>query len=239
MDQCASGSSCRDTGKVDGLSNPDRPERPFIVGIGGGTGSGKTTLAAWIAEKYRSIGVALIDLDSYYLNRSHLPAEVRSGLNFDEPSAIDHDLLISHLDALRSWQAIEKPIYCFSTHTRSANTQPVSPVAIVIIEGLFALCDPRVRDRMDFKIYVDADSDLRFLRRLQRDISERGRTVADVIEQYRSSVRPMHLLHIEPSRAYADVVLESGTSLADTIQNAEWLIGSVLRRNVSVPGQEP
>ena len=162
--------------------------RRLIIGIGGGTGSGKTTVARTLCERYATLGVSLVDLDSYYYDRSHLSPEERARVNYDEPSAIDHDLLLQHLERLESGQLIEKPRYLFATHTRSAQTDVVKPTPIIIVEGLFALWDPRICSLMGLKLYVDADSDLRFIRRLQRDLVERGRTVESVITQYLSLI---------------------------------------------------
>ena len=193
---------------------------PFIIAIGGGTGSGKTTLAQGLAERHAELGVAVVEQDCYYKDRSHLSEEARSLINYDEPSALDHDLLFQHFDQLAKGLAVEKPRYCFASHTRSAEVDQVPPTPIIILEGLFALWDARLRALTGLKIYVDADADLRLIRRLRRDVVERGRTVESVTVQYLSSVRPMHRLHIEPTKAHADLVLDTTAESLEDCLNA-------------------
>jgi len=182
---------------------------PLLIGIAGGTGSGKTTLATDLLRKYAREGACLLEQDSYYRDRSHLSTIERKGINYDEPQAIEHDLLFEHVKSLMSGKAIEKPVYCFKTHTRTREVQVVDPTPVILLEGLFALWDQRARLLMDLKIYVDAAADLRFLRRARRDVCERGRTISSVFDQYLGTVRPMHELHIEPTKAYADLVVEN------------------------------
>jgi uridine kinase len=201
--------------------------RPLIIGIGGGTGSGKTTVARILCERYAELGVSLVELDSYYHDRSHLSPEERAGVNYDEPSAIDHDLLLRQLERLASGQSIRKPRYLFATHTRSAEVDRVKPTAIIIVEGLFALWDPRICSLMGLKVYVDADPDLRFIRRLQRDLAERGRTVESVITQYLQTVRPMHQRYIEGTRENADLVVDTSSgSLPGLIEAVDRALAS-------------
>jgi uridine kinase len=195
-----------ENGPVPPMSNSPPP---LIIGIGGGTGSGKTTVARTLCERYAELGVSLVDLDSYYHDRSHLSPEERARVNYDEPSAIDHDLLLEHLQQLASGQSIEKRRYLFATHTRSAEVDVVKPTPIIIVEGLFALWDPRICSLMGLKLYVNADPDLRFIRRLQRDLAERGRTVESVITQYLQTVRPMHRRYIEATKENADLVVDT------------------------------
>ncbi len=191
---------------------------PLLIGIGGGTGSGKSTIARGLAERYAKAGATIVDQDSYYLERSHLSPEERALVNYDEPAAIDHDLLFRHLERLVKGQDVEKPRYCFARHTRSAGVDIIHPTRVIILEGLFALWDSRVCSLMGLKIYVDADPDLRFIRRLRRDITERGRTVESVIAQYLETVRLMHQKYIEPTKKNADLVLDtSATSLEELI----------------------
>jgi uridine kinase len=203
---------------------------PLVIGIGGGTGSGKTTVARVLCERCTSLGVSLIDLDSYYHDRSHLSIEERANVNYDEPYAIDYDLLLSHLNRLLCGQAIQKPRYLFSTHTRSPQFDVVKPTPIIIVEGLFALWEPRICSLMSLKIYVDANPDLRFIRRLQRDLVERGRTVESVVEQYLQTVRPMHHRYVERTRMHADVVVDtssgSSESHADLIEAVDRALAS-------------
>ncbi len=184
---------------------------PLIIGIAGGTGSGKTTVARALCERYAALGVSLVDLDSYYLDRSYLSPEERARVNYDEPSAIDHDLLFGHLEQLVRGRSVEKPRYLFATHTRSAEIDVVRPTPIIIVEGLFALWDPRICSLMGLKLYVDADPDVRFIRRLQRDLAERGRTVESVVAQYLRTVRPMHQSYVEPTRKNADLVVDTSS----------------------------
>jgi len=190
---------------------------PVIIGIGGGTGSGKTTLARAIVERYAIIGVALLDQDSYYRDQSHLSLPDRESVNYDEPSAIDHDLLLEQLRELLEGRSIKKPAYCFASHTRTGEGASVASQPMVVVEGLFALWEPRIRGLMALKIYVEADPDIRFIRRLQRDVIARGRSVQSVVEQYLQTVRPMHQRYIEPTRRHADLVVyntdTSGESL--------------------------
>jgi len=182
---------------------------PVIIGITGGTGSGKTILARSIAERYAHLGVALVDQDSYYRDQRHLSLPERESVNYDEPSAIDHDLLLEHLRELREGRPVVKPQYCFASHTRSGQGESVAPKPIIVVEGLFALWQPRIRSLMALKIFVEADADIRFIRRLQRDVLERGRSVQSVVEQYLQTVRPMHQLYVEPTKADADLVVDS------------------------------
>jgi uridine kinase len=183
------------------------PPVPVIVGIAGGSGAGKTRLARLIGERFTALGVSLIDMDSYYRDRAHLSEAERRRVNYDEPSAIDHELLGRHLDQLSRGQAIPKPRYDFATHTRTAEHETVAPAALIIVEGIFALWEPRVREHFAVKVFVETESDLRLLRRLNRDVLERGRTVESVIEQYVEYVRPMHHAYVEPTRAHADFIL--------------------------------
>lgn len=197
---------------------------PFVIGIAGGTGSGKTTLAARLLHKYAQEGVCLLEQDSYYRDRSHLSTSERDRINYDEPEAVEHDLLFNHLQRLTSGTPIEKPVYCFNTHTRCSEIRLVHPASVILLEGLFAFCDPRIRSLQDLKIYVDAAPDLRFIRRVRRDVFERGRTVESVIDQYLSSVRPMHERYIEPTKAYADLVIQNNGDVTELLSAAEQAI---------------
>jgi uridine kinase len=203
---------------------------PLLIGIAGGTGPGKTTLAAHLLRGYAREGACLLEQDSYYRDRSHLSARERENINYDEPAAIEHDLLLEHVKSLMSGRAIEKPVYSFETHTRSHEVQVVNPTSVILLEGLFALWDPRARLLMDFRIYVDAAADLRFLRRARRDVCERGRTIDSVIEQYLVTVRPMHNAHVEPTKGYADLLVENDGDLTEMVTIAQQVEAQVLRK---------
>lgn len=195
-----------------------------MLGIAGGTGSGKTTIATRIAEAVPSTDVTVIEHDAYYRDLSHLPVPERHAVNFDHPDALDTELLIQQLGALRAGLEIQIPAYDFATHTRRRSAREVRPTPLVVVEGILVLADPRLRDLFDLKIYVDTDADMRLLRRLQRDIEERGRSFDSVRDQYYASVRPMHLQFVEPSKRWADVIVPEG---GDNRAAIELLVGKV------------
>ena len=182
----------------------------MIIGICGGTGSGKTTVANKILESVSAADVAFIQQDSYYRNRAELPLDYRRQVNFDHPGAIDNDLLVAHLRALKAGQAVELPLYDFKNHVRLEETQRMEPKLIIILEGILIFAEQRLLDEMDIKVFVDTPDDIRFIRRLRRDVAERGRTVESVIEQYLETVRPMHMQFVEPSKRVADVIIPEG-----------------------------
>ena len=182
----------------------------LIIGISGGTGSGKTTVANRILESVSASEIVFIQQDSYYLNLKDLPLDGRQLANFDHPDAIDNDLLVNHIRRLKSGEAIDLPLYDFRTHTRMHETRSVEPKPIVIVEGILIYADPRLLEQMDIKVFVDTPDDIRFIRRLRRDVAERGRTVESVIEQYLATVRPMHMQFVEPSKRHADVIIPEG-----------------------------
>jgi len=182
----------------------------MIIGICGGTGSGKTTVANRILESVSASEVVFIQQDSYYRNLKDLPVDYRHVANFDHPDAIDNDLLVNHVRRLRAGEPIELPLYDFKTHTRLAETRAVDPKPIVIVEGILIFAEPRLLEQMDIKVFVDTPDDIRFIRRLRRDVAERGRTVESVIEQYLATVRPMHMQFVEPSKRHADVIIPEG-----------------------------
>lgn len=185
-------------------------ERGILIGIAGGTGSGKTLIAQNIYTELGSDKVIILYQDSYYKDLSHLAPEERNKQNFDHPDAIDSALLIQDIKALLRGETIEQPIYDFVTHTRKQETRTIGPHTIIVLEGILILDNPELRDLMDIKIYVDTDPDLRVLRRIKRDIVERGRSLESVIKQYEESVRPMHLQFVEPSKRYADIIIPEG-----------------------------
>lgn len=182
---------------------------PILVGIAGGTGSGKTTVARRILASFDQ-EVICLDMDSYYCDLSHLPKEARRQVNFDHPDAFDTEFFTEHLHRLSEGETIEKPVYSFSESVRTGETISVEPAPIILVEGILVLADPAVRELLDAKIFVDADDDIRFIRRLQRDVADRGRSLESVIAQYTSTVRPMHYSFVEPSKRYADVIIPRG-----------------------------
>ncbi len=183
---------------------------PLLIGIAGGTGSGKTTVAKRIEEFFAGSRVVVLPQDAYYRSFDHLPFEERAAINYDHPDAFDTELLLSHLHRLRQGLPVERPVYDFKTHRRLPETVHVEPGDVVILEGILVLHDPRIRELLDIKIYVDTPDDLRFIRRLLRDVRERGRTMDSVVKQYLATVRLMHLEFVEPSKRYADVIIPEG-----------------------------
>lgn len=188
----------------------NQPQRPIIVGVAGGTGSGKTTIVTEILKDLDPDNVLLIQHDSYYKDRSHLPSEERANVNYDHPDALETSLLAEHLKKLLDGEEVEIPIYDFVTHTRKPERQKVKPCKVIFVEGILILADRELRDLFDIKVFVDTDADIRFIRRLERDIAERGRTRESVVAQYKQTVRPMHLEFVEPSKRYADVIVPEG-----------------------------
>lgn len=188
------------------MRHPD----PLVIGIAGGSGSGKTTVAQEILDRVGPDRIAFLQHDSYYKDLTGLPPTQRAEINFDHPNSLETDLLIQHIVSLREGQAIEVPIYNFSTHSRTDQTFKVAPHRVILVEGILIFVERALRDLFDIKIFVDTDADIRFIRRLQRDLSERGRTTESVIRQYQATVRPMHLEFVEPSKRYADVIIPEG-----------------------------
>ena len=182
----------------------------LIIGIAGGTGSGKTTVVRKIIQSLPEGEVTVIPQDSYYRDNSNLPLEERLKLNFDEPAAIEFELLVNQLKDLKAGKPVEQPIYSYLTCTRSKETIPIQPRDVIIIEGILILCDEELRNMMDMKVFVDADADDRLIRVINRDIIERGRTVEMVIDRYEKVLKPMHLQHIEPTKRYADLIIPQG-----------------------------
>lgn len=184
--------------------------RPFVIGVAGGTGSGKTTVVKRIMDALGETDVTVLAHDRYYRDHPDLRLEERGGLNYDHPNSLDTDLLVEHLRALREGRTADLPIYDFTRHVRMAETMPAQPGSAIIVEGILIFADKALRSLMDVKVFVDTDSDIRFIRRLQRDIAERGRTVPSVIEQYLATVKPMHEEFVEPSKRYADLIVPEG-----------------------------
>lgn len=184
--------------------------QPLIIGVAGGTGSGKTTVANAIIERVGRERIALVQHDAYYRDQSGHPPEVRARVNYDHPDSLETVLMIEHLRQLREGRPIEVPVYNFATHTREQETRRVEPRPVILVEGILIFVDRALREMFDVKIFVDTDADIRIIRRLQRDLEERGRTFESVITQYRETVRPMHLEFVEPSKRYADVILPEG-----------------------------
>ncbi len=185
-------------------------DEPLIIGVAGGSGSGKTTVVNKIVKRIGKKNILLIEHDSYYRDLSHIPLSERKKQNFDHPSSLETELMIRHIDALRKGYKIDLPVYDFVAHTRSIETLPVSPKKIILIDGILIFSEPKLLDLMDIKIFVDTDDDVRLLRRLKRDIQERGRDLDGVLNQYETFVRPMHLDFVEPSKRYADVIIPRG-----------------------------
>ena len=184
--------------------------RAIVIAVAGGTGSGKTTVANEILERVGAEHIAYIPHDAYYRDLSHLPPQERDQVNFDHPDSLETELLAEHLKELRASRAVEIPTYDFTTHTRTQQTRRVEPAPVVLVEGILVFAEPELRELFDVKLYVDTDADVRFIRRLQRDIEERGRSVKSVCEQYLRTVRPMHLEFVEPSKRYANVIIPEG-----------------------------
>ena len=184
--------------------------QPIVIAVAGGTASGKTTVATKILERVGAEHIACIPHDAYYRDLSHLPPSERERVNFDHPDSLETELLIKNLKALRAGRTVEIPVYNFTTHTRKQETRRVAPARVILVEGILVLAEPELRELFDVKLYVDSAADVRFIRRLRRDIEERGRTVESVCEQYLGTVRPMHLEFVEPSKRYADVIIPKG-----------------------------
>jgi len=184
--------------------------KPVLIGLTGGTGSGKTTVAKTIIEELGHDNIVLIQQDSYYKDQSHLSVEDRIKTNYDHPFAFDTELLIEHLDDLMAGKSIDKPVYDFSIHTRTDEIVTINPCDVIVLEGILVLENEQLRDMLDIKIYVDTDNDVRFIRRLLRDTKERGRTMDSVVNQYLGVVRPMHQQFIEPTKKYADIIIPEG-----------------------------
>lgn len=203
---------CRDLCRLRALEvlNQSERSRPLVVGVAGGSGSGKTTIARAIVDSLPQGSTSLLEHDNYYKDLQHLTAEQRAKVNFDHPDSLDNQLFVAHLDALRNGGAVHIPQYDFATHSRLAETTHVQPTPIIVVEGILVLADSELRARMDIKVFVDTDADIRVMRRIRRDLEHRGRTFAQVRTQYYETVRPMHLAFVEPSKRYADLIVPEG-----------------------------
>jgi uridine kinase len=201
--------------------------KPLVIGIAGGTGSGKSTVARNVAAALGDASVAFIDMDAYYLDHAHLTLEERKKVNWDHPNAFDWDHLVAQLAQLAGGRAIDKPVYDFVDHARSAETVGIPPADVIVIDGILLFTDPRVRDLCDVKVFVDADADVRLIRRIRRDMAKRGRPLAEILEQYLSTVQPMHLEFVEPSKRYADVIVPRGGHNPVAI---EMIVAKIARR---------
>jgi uridine kinase len=184
--------------------------KPLIIGIAGGSGSGKSTVARKVAGSLQRTSVAFLDMDAYYRDHSHLSLDERRRVNWDHPKTFDYELLTQHLDELAARRPIDKPVYDFHTHTRAAATERIEPADVIVIDGILLFVEPGVRERCDVKVFVDTDADVRLIRRIRRDMDARGRPLEEILEQYLSTVRPMHLEFVEPSKRYADVIVPRG-----------------------------
>jgi len=205
--------------------------KPLIIGIAGGSGSGKSTVARKVAGELPSLSVAFIDMDAYYRNFTHITLDERRRVNWDHPDAFDFDLLTRHLSELAERRAIDKPVYDFVTHLRSEETVRVEPTDVIVIDGILLFVDERVRDLCDVKVFVDAEADIRLIRRLRRDMRTRGRPLNEIIEQYLSTVQPMHLQFVEPSKRYADIIVPRGGHNEIAI---EMIVAKISRRLATV-----
>ncbi len=208
-------------------------QKPVIIGIAGGSASGKTSIAKRLKKAFESSNsVYIIRQDDYYSDQSHMPFEQRLLTNYDHPFAFDNDLLVEHLDKLTNRVSVEKPTYDFINHTRSNDIELVEPSDVIVLEGLFVLEDARIRQRLDIKIYVDTPADIRFIRRLVRDVRDRGRTLDSVVHQYTTTVRLMHEQFIEPTKRYADVIVPEGGKNEVAIDLLTTKISSIIRENM-------
>ncbi len=205
----------------------------MIIGICGGTGSGKTTIARAIVRSVGAENVVLVEQDSYYRNLADMPLDERHQANFDHPDSIDSDMLVNHLMRLKQGLAVEMPLYDFVTHTRSDKIETIEPKPVVIVEGILIFAEVRVLDLLDVRVFVDTPDDIRLMRRLRRDITERGRTFDRTLEQYERTIRPMHFEFVEPSKRHADIIIPEGSNTGITIE----FLCSMVREKLAVQQQ--
>ncbi len=205
--------------------------KPFIVGVAGGSGSGKSTVARNVAQALQTESVAFLDMDAYYHNFAHLPLAERRTINWDHPESFDWELLVGQLAQLASGKAIDKPVYDFVAHARSADTVRIPPADVIVIDGILLFSDARVRELCDVKVFVDADPDIRLIRRIRRDMAKRGRPLDEILDQYVTTVQPMHLEFVEPTKRYADVIVPRGGHNAVAVE----MIVAKIQRQLSKP----
>jgi len=201
--------------------------KPLIIGVAGGSGSGKSTVARNVAQALQTASVAFIDMDAYYLNFAHLPLAERRKINWDHPESFDWNLLVGQLASLAAGDPVEKPVYDFVSHTRSDQTVIIPPAQVVVVDGILLFSEARVRDLCDVKVFVDADPDIRLIRRIRRDMAKRGRPLDEILNQYVTTVQPMHLEFVEPTKRYADVIVPRGGHNAIAI---EMIVAKIQRR---------
>ena len=201
--------------------------KPLVIGVAGGSGSGKSTVARNVAAALGDASVAFIDMDAYYLDHGHLPLEERKKVNWDHPNAFDWEHLVAQLARLAGGEAIDKPTYDFVAHARSADVVRIPPADVIVVDGILLFVDPRVRELCDVKVFVDADADVRLIRRIKRDVAKRGRPLEEILEQYLTTVQPMHLQFVEPSKRYADVIVPRGGKNSIAI---EMIVAKISRR---------
>jgi uridine kinase len=206
---------------------PECPVKPLVIGIAGGSGSGKSTVARNVAAALGDASVAFLDMDAYYLDHGHLSLEERKQVNWDHPNAFDWDHLVGQLAQLGSGQAIDKPVYDFVAHARSTETVRIPPADVVVVDGILLFVDRRLRELCDVRVFVDADADVRLIRRIRRDMTKRGRPLTEILAQYLATVQPMHLEFVEPSKRYADVIVPRGGQNAIAI---EMIVAKIARR---------
>jgi uridine kinase len=211
----------------------------MIIGICGGTGSGKTTIARKILEAVGRENVVLVEQDSYYRNLADMPLDERRQANFDHPDSIDSDMLVNHIKRLKQGQSIEMPVYDYKTHTRSDESEHIDPKPVIIVEGILIFAEPRVLDFLDVRVFVDTPDDVRLIRRLRRDINERGRTFEQTLWQYENTIRPMHFEFVEPSKRFADVIIPEGGQMETSVDLLCGLVREKLRKEIEkAPSQE-
>ncbi len=212
------------------------PFTPYFIGVAGGSGSGKTTVSRRIREMVGNEHIAYIQHDSYYHDHGHLTVEERSAVNYDHPDSLQTSLLVAHLLMLRAGQTVNAPLYDFSTHARRSETQRIEPARIVLVEGILIFVERELRELLDMRIYVDADADIRFIRRIRRDMQERGRSLDSIVQQYMATVRPMHLEFVEPSKRYAHVIVPEGGNNRVAMEMIASRLQAMLMRPVGSSG---